>query len=688
MLHTPISQLFNSTSPRRRAALLGLFTAAALVACGGGSGSGPTQPGSTATYTVSATVSGLSGSGLVLQDNAGDDKTVSANGSFEFATSLASGAAYQVSVKTQPDSPAQTCIVANGSGTVAAADVSNVSVTCVNAAAYTVGGTVSGLAGTGLVLQDNAGDDTSVAANGSFTFATKLASGAAYAVSVKTQPSSPAQTCTVANGSGTVGVASIGNVAVTCVAADTDTRPLSLAFAPATNAAMGVVFPYSVSEKQGIALTSVTWYFDGAVGGHTLTGYSNATLQVWNTPGAHTIRVVVTASNGRSAEASASISAIGAPLASGDSHSCAMMPGGAVKCWGYGGYGNMGNGSTSAQPKPVDVTGLSGVLGLASGGNHSCALKADQTVVCWGDNGEGQLGNAATNNHQSNVPATVDGLSGVVALAAGRYHTCALKTDGSVLCFGDNTAKQLGTASSASDSVTPVVVAGLSNIVAISAGHGDSSCALKADTTVVCWGDNTAGALGIGATSYSATGTPQTVLTAAGTALNRVLALRSGTDHSCAIVDDGSYSTYCWGNNNYNQITAGAGGIRLATLVSNLSGNLMLATTNFSSCSFTVQSSFQCWGSNYYGEADGKGVAGTYVTSPTAVTGLQSGALPEYASGGNEFLCALQSDGTAKCVGRGGSGQLGNGLSTDTYSVQPVSVNSGTFWTWTGIVNQ
>ncbi len=176
---------------------------------GGSVGSG----GST-TYSVGGSVSGLSGT-VVLQDNGGDTLSVTANGSFTFATQLASGAAYAVTVKTNPSG--QTCTVASGSGVVASANVTNVAVTCTanggGGTTYSVGGSVSGLSGT-VVLQDNGGDTLSVTANGSFTFGTQLASGAAYAVTVKTNPSG--QTCTVASGSGVVASANVTNVAVTC----------------------------------------------------------------------------------------------------------------------------------------------------------------------------------------------------------------------------------------------------------------------------------------------------------------------------------------------------------------------------------------------------------------------------------------------------------------------------------------
>ena len=126
-----------------------------------GSGTADNWSGGTATtavYSVGGTVSGLSGT-VVLQDNGGDDLSVTANGSFTFATSLAGGAGYSVTVKTNPSG--QSCTVSNGSGTVGSANVTNVAVSCTNAASYSVGGTVSGLSGT-VVLQDNGGDDLSV----------------------------------------------------------------------------------------------------------------------------------------------------------------------------------------------------------------------------------------------------------------------------------------------------------------------------------------------------------------------------------------------------------------------------------------------------------------------------------------------------------------------------------------------
>lgn len=181
---------------------------AVLTACGGGSASGPT-------YSLGGTVSGLVGSGLQLSDNGGSALAVSANGFFTIATSVAPGAAYSISVLAQPQNPPQTCVVRNGSGTMGSAPVTSVSVVCTTNS-FTVGGTVAGLQGEGLVLQNNGTDNLAVTQNGALTFSTPIAVGAAYAVTVKTQPSAPLQTCAVTNGLGTMGTANITNVAISC----------------------------------------------------------------------------------------------------------------------------------------------------------------------------------------------------------------------------------------------------------------------------------------------------------------------------------------------------------------------------------------------------------------------------------------------------------------------------------------
>lgn len=170
----------------------------------------------TGAFALRGNVSGLAGTGLVLQNNGGDDLPITANGEFGFPSPIASGATFSVTVKTQPSGPSQSCTIANGAGTIGSADVTNVAVTCATGT-FTVGGTVSGLQGSGLVLQNNLGDDLTIVGNGPFQFGAPLASGAGYSVTVKTNPTGPAQNCTVTNATGTVNGSSVANVAVACM---------------------------------------------------------------------------------------------------------------------------------------------------------------------------------------------------------------------------------------------------------------------------------------------------------------------------------------------------------------------------------------------------------------------------------------------------------------------------------------
>lgn len=168
----------------------------------------------TPSYTIGGNVSGLAGSGLVLQDNGGNNLSITANGSFTFSTLILSGGAYSVMVFIQPTNPAQNCSVTNGSG-MATSNVTNVQIICTTIPSYTLGGNISGLAGSGLVLQDNGGGNLSITANGTFTFAATVPSGNSYNVTVLTQPANPAQNCSVTNGSGTA-TSNVTNVQVTC----------------------------------------------------------------------------------------------------------------------------------------------------------------------------------------------------------------------------------------------------------------------------------------------------------------------------------------------------------------------------------------------------------------------------------------------------------------------------------------
>lgn len=228
----------------------GLVAMSVLAACGsGGSGqrstpppSAPPPPPPAQTYTLGGTVSGLSGSGLVLQSNTGEQLSIDANGVFTFPTAIASGTDFAVTVGVQPTNPSQTCVVSSGAGTVNGANVTGIAVDCaVNA--FTVGGTVTGLSGSGLVL-NNGREQITVDSNGSFTFPSVLLPGMSYDVSVDSAPANPAQRCIVSSGRGTVTVANVSDVTIDC-----ETPYPSFAYA--LNRADGTMASFAIDAATG-----------------------------------------------------------------------------------------------------------------------------------------------------------------------------------------------------------------------------------------------------------------------------------------------------------------------------------------------------------------------------------------------------------------------------------------------------
>jgi alpha-tubulin suppressor-like RCC1 family protein len=183
--------------------------------------------------------------------------------------------------------------------------------------------------------------------------------------------------------------------------------------------------------------------------------------------------------------------------------SCAITSAGGLKCWGANDHGQLGNGTTTNSSTPVDVSGLtSGVIAVNGGGSHTCALVTGGTVMCWGPNQYGELGNGKTTD--SSVPVSVVGLKGVLAVATGGYYqTCALTAAGGVKCWGYNIYGAVGDGTTENRS-TPVDVHGLSSgVIAITSHGAEHSCAVLTNGGVKCWGGNESGQLGNGTTVQS-----------------------------------------------------------------------------------------------------------------------------------------------------------------------------------------
>ena len=215
-------------------------------------------------------------------------------------------------------------------------------------------------------------------------------------------------------------------------------------------------------------------------------------------------------------------------------HTCALTSLGGVKCWGYNGFGGLGNGSRAQSFIPVDVSGLtSGVRAIATGYEHACALTTSGGVKCWGSRTGAELGNGSTTH--STIPVDVTGLaSGVTAIAAGPGFTCAVAGDDGVVCWG------LGYGSTPVPAIDPA-----RRLRAVAAG-GSHACGLEGAGGVTCWGANYHGQLGDGSTTQ--TDEPVDV---SGLATG-VAAIAAGYDHTCALTVDAR--VLCWGDNWYGQL--------------------------------------------------------------------------------------------------------------------------------------
>jgi RHS repeat-associated protein len=338
----------------------------------------------------------------------------------------------------------------------------------------------------------------------------------------------------------------------------------------------------------------------------------------------------------------------------GSLHTCALTTSGGVQCWGDNSHGQLGDGTTTDSTTPVDVIGLSsGVSAIATGGYYTCALLTDGTVECWGDNSYGQLGNNSTTD--SSTPVTVSGLgsgSGVTAIAAGGGHTCVRINNGTVQCWGVIGNGQLGDGTT-TQHLSPNAISGLTGIVTVTAGLYHS-CALTSGGAVKCWGVNSFGELGDASVVQRTSPVDVSGLSSG------VTAIAADGFTTCAVV---SGAAECWGYNVYGQVGDNSTTSRnVPTAVSSLgSGVSALALGFHHACALTTGGAVKCWGHNATGEL-GDGTT-TDSHTPVNVSGLTSGV--SLIAAGDSHTCALVANSGIQCWGYNSNGQLGDGTTAD-----------------------
>ena len=248
-------------------------------------------------------------------------------------------------------------------------------------------------------------------------------------------------------------------------------------------------------------------------------------------------------------------------VVTGNHHTIALLEDGTVKAFGLNRTGQLGtitnNGNTNANPTPTTIPGLFGVKNIVAGSNHALALMEDGTLKSFGSNYNGQLGIAANSGttNPNPTPTTISGLFGVRDVVAGQNHTIALMEDGTVIAFGHNEYGQLGIATNSGTTKpnpTPTTISGLSGVKEI-ATRGGHTLALLGDGTVMAFGYNNYGQLGTIINNGTTNDNPTPTIVPGLSDVNNVVA---GYGHSIAILSDGTVKTF--GYNLYGQLGIGS----------------------------------------------------------------------------------------------------------------------------------
>ncbi len=376
-------------------------------------------------------------------------------------------------------------------------------------------------------------------------------------------------------------------------------------------------------------------------------------------------------------------------LAAGNEHVCTIRADSTVWCWGKGYYGELGVEETyrlppqllTSTPVQVATSDVSDARSLAAGLNHTCALLNDGRVKCWGRNDSGQTNSYPGDSWAPTFVKVPSGtaapdvpLENVKAIAAGYNHTCALKNDGGVSCWGKNNKGQLGRGYTDPSNTVSRVWSGssfdsppLKNVVAISAA-GDHTCALLSFTSVKCWGGGEYGALGNGESKDSSL--PVSVHKSLTDERNLVdvASLAVGPVHTCILNTSGKAS--CWGSNVWGQLgnnpLAGTTAFSLKKAPVEVDSDdefSNIATSSFTTCAILKSTkAVQCWGQNSFGQVgDGTNINRQ---QPVNVSG-DGNYNVELALGIDFFSCSLASTQAIRCWGNNGEGQLGDGTTND-----------------------
>ena len=285
------------------------------------------------------------------------------------------------------------------------------------------------------------------------------------------------------------------------------------------------------------------------------------------------------------------------------------------------------------------------VLALAAGGAHTCAVISDGTVHCWGDNTDGRLGiGKLTQQYEKSVQ--VAGIRAARQIATRFNFTCASLDDGTARCWGNNQYGQLGDGTT-HNALLPVAVTGLHSATAVAAGD-HHACALLKDGSISCWGRNENGQLGNATHIDSFIPVPVKGITTA-------TAVIAGGYHTCALLQAGT--VHCWGGNDSGQLGNGTKtDAAVPVAVTGLKSVTAIGAGDTFTCAVLSTGRIKCWGGNRIGQL-GNGTRKESAV-PVDTIGISSAKKVE---GGSFHACALLREGTVKCWGFNNAGQLGNG---------------------------